>query len=289
MDMDWYRRPELKRRAKDSLKHNYWKCIVVGLLLFLLLPCGSILNNMTNSYNSNSYNSNSYNNNSYNNNSYNNRTSQIISTYRTLSTYPQEYIYSALKGIYFVPILVFFFLLIYLLTIPVLRVGCCNFFLENSKRGNAEIRQVFHPFKNNFLTTALTMFLKNLFLFFWTLGVLYVIILFLNSPLTLLLALPSLLLLVLPIMKYYEYRMIPYILADRPDLKQKEVFEQTKLLMKEQKMRLFLLDLSFLGWNILSSLTLHIAGYFYVNPYRYATEAEFYLDLKREWEERLSS
>lgn len=133
------------------------------------------------------------------------------------------------------------------------------------------------------------MFLKNLFLFFWTLGVLYAIILFLNSPLTLLLALPSLLLLVLPIMKYYEYRMIPYILADRPDLKQKEVFEQTKLLMKEQKMRLFLLDLSFLGWNVLSSLTLHIAGYFYVHPYRYATEAEFYLDLKGEWEERLSS
>lgn len=102
MDMDWYRRPELKRRAKDSLKHNYWKCIVVGLLLFLLLPYGSILNDKTNSYDSYSY----------NNNSYNNRTSQIISTYRTLSAYPQEYIYSALKGIYFVPILVFFFLLI---------------------------------------------------------------------------------------------------------------------------------------------------------------------------------
>ncbi|MDE6016585.1 MAG: DUF975 family protein [Acetatifactor sp.] len=297
MDMDWYRRPELKRRAKNSLRHNYWKCIVVALLLFLLLPSNdNIRNNKTNSYDSYSYNSTSY----------NNRTSQIISTYTTLSTHPQTHIFrysciALVNCIEFILryshnatinniiglMLIFSILFIYLFIIPLLQVGCYDFFLENAKSGNAGIRQVFHPFKNNFETAALTMFLKNLFLSLWfLLGVVvpYAIFLFSNS----LLALPCFLLLVLPIMKFYEYRMIPYILADRPDLKRKEVFEQTKLLMKDQKMRLFLLDLSFLGWNILSALTLYIAGYFYVNPYRYATEAEFYLDLKREWEERLS-
>ncbi|MDE7270513.1 MAG: DUF975 family protein [Acetatifactor sp.] len=293
MDMDWYGRPELKRRAKKSLRHNYWKCIVVALLLFLILPYNNTQNNRTNSYDSYSY---------------NNRTSQIISTYTytSLGAHPQKYVYAALmKGMGFllyyanspamedniILMLIIFSVLIYLLIIPLLQVGCYNFFLENAKSGNAGIRQVFRPFKNNFRTAALTMFLKNLFLFLWTLlgvGIPYIMLLFANNLLTLLLALLCFVLIVLPIMKSYEYRMIPYILADRPDLKRKEVFEQTKLLMNDQKMRLFLLDLSFLGWHILSSLTFRIPGYFYVNPYRYATEAEFYLDLKRKWEERLS-
>ena len=45
---------------------------------------------------------------------------------------------------------------------------------------------------------------------------------------------------------------------------------------------LFVLDLSFIGWQILSGLTFGILGIFYVNPYIYATKAELYLALKRD-------
>ena len=51
-------------------------------------------------------------------------------------------------------------------------------------------------------------------------------------------------------------------------------------MMKGQKWNTFVLDLSFLGWMILSGITLGIVGIFYVNPYMQATDAELYLTLK---------
>ncbi|MDD6580855.1 MAG: DUF975 family protein, partial [Lachnospiraceae bacterium] len=47
-----------------------------------------------------------------------------------------------------------------------------------------------------------------------------------------------------------------------------------------QKWNAFVLDLSFIGWHILSAFTLGILGVFYVMPYYYQTSAELYLTLK---------
>ena len=52
--------------------------------------------------------------------------------------------------------------------------------------------------------------------------------------------------------KTYEYRMIPYILAENPRIKRKEAFKLSKQMMKGNKWRTFVVDLSFVGWNILS-------------------------------------
>ena len=38
----------------------------------------------------------------------------------------------------------------------------------------------------------------------------------------------------------------------------------------------FVLDLSFMGWELLSSFTCGILGVFYVNPYIQATKTELY-------------
>ena len=41
-----------------------------------------------------------------------------------------------------------------------------------------------------------------------------------------------------------------------------------------------MLDLSFLGWHLLSAVTLGLVGIFYVFPYMSATDAELYRELK---------
>ena len=74
--------------------------------------------------------------------------------------------------------------------------------------------------------------------------------------------------------------MIPYILAENPKAKRKEVFKLSKQMMKGNKWRLFILDISFFGWNFLSVLTFGLLSILYVNPYNAATIAELYMVLR---------
>ena len=90
----------------------------------------------------------------------------------------------------------------------------------------------------------------------------------------------SLLLIVPGIIKSYEYAMVPFIAADHPEMKKKEVFALSKQMMTGHKWDLFVFDLSFLGWNILSVLTADILGFLYVFPYKKAAMAEVYTALK---------
>lgn len=77
-------------------------------------------------------------------------------------------------------------------------------------------------------------------------------------------------------MKSFEYKMIAYILAENPQISRKRAFELSRQMMDGQKWDAFVLDLSFIGWNILSIITFGIVGVLYVNPYMNATWAEFY-------------
>ena len=82
------------------------------------------------------------------------------------------------------------------------------------------------------------------------------------------------------IIKSYSYRMVPYILADNPELGAVEAITLSRQMMDGNKGRAFLLDLSFIGWTILTIITLGIVGLFWANPYFYATDAELYRTLK---------
>jgi len=84
------------------------------------------------------------------------------------------------------------------------------------------------------------------------------------------------------IIKTYEYRMIPYILAQNPKIKRKQAFQLSKQMMKGNKWKTFLLDLSFFGWNLLSVLTCGILSILYVNPYNVATITELYKTLEKQ-------
>ena len=91
------------------------------------------------------------------------------------------------------------------------------------------------------------------------------------------------LLLIIPgIIKKYAYAMVPYITADLIDSDQTvnptKVVEASDKLMKGHKMDLFILQLSFFGWWILSIFTLDI-GFLWLIPYMRSTYAIFYRKL----------
>ena len=131
-------------------------------------------------------------------------------------------------------------------------VGCYRFFLRNSL-GGAELNELGAGFKDNWGTVILTMFLRNLFIFLW-----------------------ALLLIVPGIIKAYSYRMVPYILKEHPELSGTQAITLSRKMMNGHKADAFVLDLSFLGWILLSALTCGILHIFYVGPYIQATDAELY-------------
>ena len=94
-------------------------------------------------------------------------------------------------------------------------------------------------------------------------------------------ALWSLLLIIPGIIKGYSYSMTAFILKDDPTIKYNEAIEKSMAMMDGNKMKLFLLHLSFIGWILLSCITLGI-GFFFLHPYMKSAEAAFYEDLKKE-------
>lgn len=89
------------------------------------------------------------------------------------------------------------------------------------------------------------------------------------------------LLLIIPgIVKGYAYRMVPYILADNPNIGYNRAIELSVQMTDGEKFNMFVLDLSFIGWYFLGLLAFGV-GVFFVNPYSYATEAELYLVLRQ--------
>ena len=139
-----------------------------------------------------------------------------------------------------------------------LRCGGIRYFLKSRKNQPVDLGEVIQNFKDKtFLHVALVTFLKNLFITLW------------------------MFLFIIPgIIKCFEYWAIDYILAVRPDIDRKEAHRLSKILMDGNKIDLFVLSLSFIGWNILSAFTFGLLHIFYVNPYMQATYVEFFSDIR---------
>ena len=138
-----------------------------------------------------------------------------------------------------------------------LEVGCRRYFLEDIIRP-AELDCLKAGFSGNYRNVVWVMFCRDIFIFLWTL-----------------------LLIVPGIVKSYEYRMVPYVLAENPDLSREEAFALSKRMMDGEKMNAFVLDLSFIGWAILTILTCGLVGIFYYQPYLALTDAALYQTLKK--------
>ncbi len=80
------------------------------------------------------------------------------------------------------------------------------------------------------------------------------------------------------IVKAYSYAMAEYIAVDHPEYSWKECIDSSKEMMNGNKWRLFCLDVSFIGWFIVSMFTCGL-GALWVTPYAYMARTEFYRDL----------
>lgn len=137
-----------------------------------------------------------------------------------------------------------------------LQVGCKKYFLHASD-GSADLNNMGYAFKNNYMNTVSVIFLQNLFIFLW-----------------------SLLFIIPGIVKAYQYRMIPYLLAEDPNLSFAEAKRLSTEMMNGEKWDAFVLDLSFILWEILAAITFNLVGIFWVNPYYQYTCVELYKVLR---------
>lgn len=222
-------RIELKERAKVSFRANYWKCVLVALILTFIgggASSGGVnfeLNISDNNINVSS---------------------------------PAELLpFTTLIGsIALVAVGISIIVSIFLLN-P-LRVGCMRF-MRNNANGEAVLDDIGTGFKN-YWPAVKTMFLSDLYILLW-----------------------SLLLIVPGIVKSYSYRMVPYLVADHPEMSSNEILECSQAMMEGNRWEAFVLDLSFFGWNLLSGLTMGLVGLFYATPYQMQTNANLYLELSR--------
>lgn len=140
------------------------------------------------------------------------------------------------------------------------RCGGIRYFLKSRKNHPAEIKEVFENLrdKTNFNIAKVTFF-RDIHIFLW-----YLIFI-----------IPG-------VIKAFEYWAIDYILAVRPDIDKDEARRLSKILMDGNKWDLFVLELSFLGWSLLSIFTMGLLNIFYLNPYMQATFVEFFSKIRLE-------
>ena len=137
-----------------------------------------------------------------------------------------------------------------------LELGCKRFFRRNLDEP-ATMSNIAFAFDSNYKNICKTMFLRDLYTVLW-----------------------SLLFIIPGIIKAYEYKMIPYLLSENPDMPMEEVFAESKRLMTGNKWKAFVLDLSFILWDIASAATCGLLGLFWVAPYKASTQAALYEAIK---------
>ncbi len=266
-------RAELKSKAKFSFKRNYWKSVLISLILALLVGGGSsgssissaVSNNLIGSSDSSvtddyfNDDSSLYDGNDFYDDTYDGNVEDDIDDLNSMADNTAGMMAIGIFLMVFIMMFVVLMAVVILLDVFIfnpLEVGCKKYYLRNLNEP-AQVGNIGYAFDNNYKNITKTMFFRDLFTVLWTL------------------------LFIIPgIVKSYEYQMIPYLLADNPQMTKEQAFEESKRMMQGQKWKAFVLDLSFIGWNILSALTLGILGIFYVQPYMDATHAALYAALR---------
>lgn len=110
--------------------------------------------------------------------------------------------------------------------------------------------------------TVRTMFVYSFYYFLWSLTIVGIFI------------------------KRYEYFLVPYIVAENPNISAKSAIELSQKMMDGHKWECFLLELSFIGYNILGILTFGISSIIFSNGYTSLTYAEYYASIRKKYIEK---
>ncbi|MDE5933903.1 MAG: DUF975 family protein [Lachnospiraceae bacterium] len=272
--MKWTRK-ELKERAKEALKRNYWKVVFVSFI-FIVLSGGAGFSSSS----------------SFVNNGEGEKADNLVLIETDVPDdgdfartdveedaleqkgLIEDMAYSigesldrlgearAVFVIIFAVVvtILFFVLMIIGLAVDVflvnpLWVGAQRFMLKSlDDKGN--IAELGYTFDHHYLNGVKTTFMRDLYVFLW-----------------------ALLFLIPGIYKKYQYCMAEFILAENPDMPYREVLARSKKMMDGQKWNAFVLDLSFILWHMLGFITCGISEIVFVRPYINLTRAALYRTL----------
>ena len=84
------------------------------------------------------------------------------------------------------------------------------------------------------------------------------------------------------IIKRYSYFLVSYIVAENPDINGKDAIKLSSDMMYGHKMECFILDVSFIGWELLSMFTLGLSNLFFTDAYKVAVFSEYYVRVRKE-------
>lgn len=136
-----------------------------------------------------------------------------------------------------------------------IQAGLCRYMME-SRQSRAPMGTLFSIFRTPYLNVVKVLLLRDLKVLLGT--ILFIV--------------PG-------IIWHYQMYMVPYLMAENPYLTTRRAMELSKQMMQGEKWHTFVLSLSFIGWHLLSALTLGI-GMWFLRPYLEATFAELYAALR---------
>lgn len=255
--MNNWSRAQLKDRAKNVLRINYWMALLVALILAFASSggSGSIGGSNTNyrfSGEEITFNEGDI---AFNEDFEMDGLRDFGQFYKSID-FPGKNIFAGV-AITAIILAILFSIAISVFLFNPLAVGCYKFFSSSAETPHKNMAPVGIAFKKgNYWGIVKTMFLKNLYIFLW-----------------------SLLLVIPGIIKFYAYRMVQYIMADNPEMDANEAITLSRKMMDGEKWNAFVLDLSFIGWYLLGALACGI-GVLFVNPYYQSTYAQLYLALR---------
>ena len=134
--------------------------------------------------------------------------------------------------------------------------GAQSYFLKLTRGQKTTLDNVLDGFRHDFVGNIALDLIRSLYVLLW-----------------------SLLLIVPGIIKAYAYSMAFYIKNDHPDYDWKKCLEESERIMQGNKLRLFFLHISFLGWYFVGLLCFGV-GVLFVKPYEMTAITEFYNDIK---------
>lgn len=143
---------------------------------------------------------------------------------------------------------------VYFILGSIISVGYARFNLNLVDRLEGSFEDLFAYF-SYWKTTAAAKFLQNIYILLW-----------------------SLLFVIPGIIASFSYAMTDYILAENPEMSASEAISRSKEMMEGNRLRLFCLEFSFIGWSILCAFTMGI-GNLWLTPYRQAATAAFYREV----------
>ena len=158
----------------------------------------------------------------------------------------------------FIVVVAFIYIAFSVLVKNIYNVAFRRVFLEGNNYEDLRLKRFLFLFRiKKAIKASLTIFVANIFQLLWSLTI------------------------VGGFIKYYAYYLVPYIVAENPDISARDAIKLSCDMMNGHKWECFKFELSFFGWYALSSVTFGISSHVFSNPYIECSTVEYYKYLRQ--------